>query len=171
MNPVLNRLILIATTIFFASCAGVMKRPSGSQNRFSNQSEKASVRSPLSNEQNILQELTGRTPAGSPSEAVLKNAPMPVRHYYAGQRAAEQKNYIMAIKHFNTVIKKYPNSAQVKPALLAKAKIYKEMGLIEPAQFNMQMAQRKINFKSKSRIVKNSIRKNSTNSDSPTVIK
>lgn len=93
----------------------------------------------------LVEELTGKkqTPAAAQSAAYLKNAPLPVKHYVAGQQAMEQKNYILAIKHFNTVIKKYPTSAQVKPALIAKAKVYQEMGLQPQAQRNLKLAQLK----------------------------
>jgi tetratricopeptide (TPR) repeat protein len=102
----------------------------------------------------LMEELTGQKAV--PSKTVvqqnnLRQAPLPVQHFMAGQKAAEEKNYILAIKHFNTVIKNYPLSAQVKPALLAKAKVYEEMGLKAQANRNIQLAQlktpQKINLK------------------------
>ena len=96
------------------------------------------------NDKKLMEELTGKksAPVAAPAPN-LKNAPLSVQHFAAGQRAMEQKNYILAIKHFNTVIKKYPMSAQVKPALVAKAKVYQEMGLQPQAQRNLKLAQLK----------------------------
>lgn len=98
------------------------------------------MRSPL-NEKALIQELTGKAVSNLPTQQELKNKPLSTQHYFAGLRSAESKNYIMAIKHFNTVLKKYPRSAEVKSAFEAKAKVYKEMGLAEPASLNMRMAQ------------------------------
>ncbi len=98
-------------------------------------------------EKSLVEELTGKKDfAATLSSSNLKKAPLPVQHYVAGKKAAEQKNYILAIKHFNTILKKYPQSAQVKPTLVAKAKIYQEMGLKSQAIHNLQMAQQKNQF-------------------------
>ncbi|MBC7464509.1 MAG: hypothetical protein H7256_00830 [Bdellovibrio sp.] len=102
------------------------------------------MKSSALSEKNLVEELTGKKTAPVAAQPVnLKNAPLSVQHFAAGQRAMEQKNYILAIKHFNTVIKKYPMSAQVKPALVAKAKVYQEMGLQPQAQRNLKLAQLK----------------------------
>ena len=107
-----------------------------------------SMKSSALSEKSLTEELTGKKSVTQISPATnLKKAPLPVQHYFAGQRAAEQKNYIMAIKHYNTVLKKYPRSNQVKLALLAKAKVYKEMGLQTQAVHNLQMAQQKVPMK------------------------
>ncbi|MBC7743327.1 MAG: hypothetical protein H7061_14105 [Bdellovibrionaceae bacterium] len=147
---------LFLFSLAFAGCVSGLKKSTVGNSSINNRIQRASIKSPVNNEKRIMEELTGQERATGPAAADLKNAPLPTRHFYAGQRAALQKNYIMAIKHFNTVIKKYPNSNQVKPALLAKAQVYKEMGLAEPAQLNMTLAQRKINFKPKKQIVRNS---------------
>ena len=97
--------------------------------------------SPLAKEQEIMKELTGKAASNIPTQAQLKNKPLPTQHYFAGLRAYESKNYIKAIKHFNTVLKKYPQAPEVKLSFVAKAKIYNEMGLEEPAQLNLKMAQ------------------------------
>ena len=92
----------------------------------------------------LIEELTGKkNNQQSKASKKLKNAPLPIQHYLAGKKAAQEKNYILAIKHFNTVLKKYPGSAQVTPALLAKAKVYQEMGLMPQAAHNTRMAQQK----------------------------
>ncbi len=95
-------------------------------------------------EKSLVEELTGKKDiAATVSSNNLKKAPLPVQHFVAGKKAAEQKNYILAIKHFNTILKKYPQSAQVKPTLVAKATVYQEMGLNPQAKHNLQMAQQK----------------------------
>ncbi len=93
----------------------------------------------ITSDQKIMQELTGKSDVKF-SQADLKKQPLPVQHLFAGEKAAQQKKYIMAIKHFNTVIKKYPRSAEMKKALVAKSNMYKEMGLSEPSQLNMSLA-------------------------------
>ena len=97
----------------------------------------------VTSDQKIMQELTGRIDKPFFSKSELKKQPLSTQHFYAGQKYAEQKNYIMAIKHFNSVVKNYPRSPEVKKALLAKAQIYQQMGLTEPAQLNLRMAQNK----------------------------
>lgn len=92
------------------------------------------------NDKALLEELTGKKSA---TVQKSKKSPLSVRHYQAGKAAAAQKNYILAIKHFNTVIKNYPKSVEVKSALVAKAQIYKEMGLQDQANRNLKMAQTK----------------------------
>ncbi len=92
-------------------------------------------------EKNLVEELTGKKASTELSASELRKAPLSVQHYVAGQRAAGQKNYILAIKHFNTVIQKYPRSQQVASSLLAKAQIYKEMGLQPQAERNLKLAQ------------------------------
>lgn len=96
------------------------------------------------NEKSLIEELTGKKDVAVTISSInLKKAPLPLQHYVAGKKAAEQKNYILAIKHFNTVLKKYPQSAQVGPTLTAKAMVYQEMGLKSQASHNLSMAQKK----------------------------
>ena len=98
-------------------------------------------RSKILSDKNLMEELTGKKTSSIPAAKDLRKAPLPVQHYFAGQRAATEKNYILAIKHFNTVIQKYPQSAQAPNALIAKAQIYKEMGLQPQAERNLKLAQ------------------------------
>lgn len=95
------------------------------------------------NNKSLLEELTGKKSKVPYTEAQLKKMPLSTQHYYAGVRAAESKNYILAIKQYNTVIKRYPNSKDVKAALIAKSNLYKEMGLKEPASLNLRLAAQK----------------------------
>jgi hypothetical protein len=132
-----------------ASCAQSAKNRTPAFSKNANQG--LQLKSPLSSEQKIIEELTGKAVSRLPSAGDLKNKPLSTQHYFAGLRAAEVKNYIVAIKQFNTVLKKYPQSKEVKLAFSAKAKVYNEMGLTEPASLNMRLAKSQKNIKSKSR--------------------
>ena len=90
---------------------------------------------------NSLEELTGKKSKIPYSDAQLKKMPLSAQHYYAGLKAAEAKNYILAIKQYNTVVKRYSKSKEVRLALIAKSNLYKEMGLREPASLNLKLAQ------------------------------
>lgn len=132
--------ILLATIVFFINSYGFAKVNSS----VAPTNTKASVIT----DNALIEELTGKKDNQQTiASKKLKNAPLPIQHYLAGKKAAQEKNYILAIKHFNTVLKKYPQSAQVTPALLAKAKVYQEMGLIPQAAHNMRMAQQKAQVK------------------------
>lgn len=98
----------------------------------------------------LLEELTGTTTRNQPKNETrnsnlnkLDNAatlPMSKRHLNAGFKAFTNKNYILALKHYNTVIIKYAKSDDVKEAYLAKAQLYSEIGLNEQAQLNTKLA-------------------------------
>ncbi len=121
-------LLLLNSSVAFAEVNHVIQK---------NQNMKNSA---LSDEA-LTEELTGRKESLQISSSDLKKSPLPVQHFIAGQKAAASKNYILAIKHFNTVIQNYPQSNQVRPALLAKASVYKEMGLQPQAERNFKLAQ------------------------------
>lgn len=99
----------------------------------------------------LLEELTGKksaTTAQASASAVktqpvkpAENIPVSRRHLNAGFQAYTKKDYITALKHYNTILVKHAKSAEVKSAYLAKAKLYQEMGLIEQAQYNVKLAQ------------------------------
>jgi hypothetical protein len=99
----------------------------------------------------LLEELTGQKPKISsevksnentvsntiPSDFKASRSQM---HLNAGFQAFTRKDYIKALKHYNTVIVNHSNSPEVKSAYLAKAKLYQEMGLFEQAQLNVKLA-------------------------------
>lgn len=94
----------------------------------------------------LLEELTGKKAkvaapgvAGKATPAV-QQVPSKL-HLNAGYQAYVKKDYILALKHYNTVLAKYPHSAEVRLTYMAKAKLYNEMGLVEPAQRNYKLAQ------------------------------
>lgn len=92
-------------------------------------------------EKTLIEELTGKKSLVPSKVSHFKKGPLPLQHFMAGQQAAAQKNYILAIKHFNTVIQKYPQSGEVIKALVAKAQVYTAMGLKSQAQRNLKLAQ------------------------------
>ncbi len=95
----------------------------------------------------LLEELTGRKATAKASGAVSNAAPVVKQvpsklHLNAGYQAYIKKDYILALKHYNTVLAKYPKSAEVRLTYMAKAKLYNEMGLVEPAERNYKLAER-----------------------------
>ena len=102
-------------------------------------------------DQKLLEELTGKKsaisavakPQATVTTATQKNvAAVPVSRKLldAGFFAFTKKDYISALKHYNTIIVKYPKSNELHLAYLAKAKLYQAMGLIEQAQYNIKLA-------------------------------
>jgi hypothetical protein len=53
------------------------------------------------------------------------------------RESRSQKNYILAIKRFNFILKYYSKTSEAKTALAEKASLYKEMGLNEQATYNL----------------------------------
>lgn len=111
----------------------------------------ASVSSKANEKAKLLEELTGKKAApvaaevGAPvaAQPAIAAAPVAVsrKHLNAGFQAYTKKDYITALKHYNTIVVKHAKSPEVKSAYLAKAKLYQEMGLIEQAQYNVKLAQ------------------------------
>jgi len=95
-------------------------------------------------QQKLLEELTGKKVA--PPVAAQKAAPAvdkrPITRKLldAGFHAFTKKDYIGALKYYNTIIVKYPKSNELQLAYLAKSKLYNEMGLIDQAKLNLQIA-------------------------------
>lgn len=94
-----------------------------------------------SEDEKLMEELSGKS-SNKPA-AVLQQkttASISERHLSAGLNAFKSKNYILALKHYNTVIIKHSKSKEVKSAFLSKAKLYAEMGLEEQAERNLRLA-------------------------------
>ncbi len=133
---------VIVSIVFLVSITALANKNSNLNSKVPANPSRGFQKSSALSEMSLTEELTGKkvlTP--SAKAAQLKKAPLPLQHYAAGKNAATKKNYILAIKHFNTILKKYPQSAQVKAALLAKANVYKEMGLQPQAMHNLRIAQ------------------------------
>ena len=60
------------------------------------------------------------------------------------REAKNEKNYILAIKRYNFILKYFSKTAQARQALLDKSQIYKDMGLEEQAQYNKTRAQKMV---------------------------
>ncbi len=74
--------------------------------------------------------------------------------------AQSEKNYILALKRYNAVIARFSNSKLAQTAYFGKADLYKKMGLVQQAQYNMRVAQQykvvnKAKVKSNIAVVKN----------------
>lgn len=94
-----------------------------------------------SEDQQLMEELTGNSQVKvTSSKSALKKMSPSEKHLFAGLDAFGSKNYILALKHYNTIISKYPKTKEVRFAYIAKSKLYKEMGLREPAILNSRMA-------------------------------
>lgn len=107
-------------------------------------------------EAKLLEELTGKK-AAVPAKNVTPVQPQKMSAVASAAKAPSQKtisrklldsgffaytkkDYISALKHYNTIIVKYPKSQEYRLAYLAKAKLYNEMGLAEQAQLNLKIA-------------------------------
>ncbi len=92
-------------------------------------------------DEKLMEELSGKVKAMQPVKNIKAvAATISEQHLFAGLDAFTKKNYIMALKHFNTVILKHSQSKEVRSAYLAKAKLYNEIGLKDQAQLNSQLA-------------------------------
>lgn len=94
-------------------------------------------------QQKLMEELTGKKALVAPKPAVQLNPAQPEvsRHLLdAGFFAFTKKDYISALKHYNTIIVKYPKSKELHLAYLAKSKLYSQMGLTDQARLNLQIA-------------------------------
>lgn len=60
------------------------------------------------------------------------------------REAKNEKNYILAIKRYNFILKYFSKTAQARQALLDKSQIYKDMGLEEQAQYNKTRAEKMV---------------------------
>ena len=94
----------------------------------------------------LMEELSGHKKSAvvaiKPATATARPATSTLseKHLFAGLDAFKVKNYILALKHYNTVILKHAKSKEVRSAYLAKSKLYTEMGLQDQSIHNLQMA-------------------------------
>lgn len=80
------------------------------------------------------EELTGKKPL------TRKDAPKQILEL--ARDAKWKKDYITAIKRYNTLIVKFPKAPEVRKAYLDKAQLYKEMGLKQQSQYNLEKAKK-----------------------------
>jgi hypothetical protein len=133
-----QKILLLITSFFFFTNAAVAA--------VQNSNKKPN------DEQKLLEELTGKkavaakpaitlTASAKAAPAVAANErPVSRKLLDAGFYAFTKKDYISALKHYNTIIVKHPKSNELQLAYLGKSKLYNEMGLIEQAKLNLQIA-------------------------------
>lgn len=87
---------------------------------------------PASQAQSLAEKLTGRTDISKlkPAQKALVLA----------RQSRDERNYILAIKRYNFIIKHFPKTLEARTAHLDKASLYKKMGLEQPAVFNQKRA-------------------------------
>lgn len=95
-------------------------------------------------EDKLIEELSGISKKAATVKpvkaAITAVTTLSEKHLFAGLEAFKKKNYILALKHYNTVIIKHSHSKDVKSAFIAKSRLYAEMGLLEQSQQNLQKA-------------------------------
>lgn len=95
---------------------------------------KALSANPALAQKSIYEELTGKKRL--PSKYV------PAQILELARDAKWKRDYITALKRYNTLIVKYPKSKEVRAAYLDKAALYKEMGLVEQSKYNAKKAKK-----------------------------
>lgn len=95
---------------------------------------KQSASNPALTQKTIYEELTGHKG--------LSAKQAPARILEMARDAKWKRDYVTALKRYNTIIVKYPKSREVRQAYLDKAALYKEMGLLEQSKYNMQKAKK-----------------------------
>lgn len=95
------------------------------------------------NEQNFLyQQLTGQK---TKTSTVDKTQASAEKALMLARQSKKQKDYILAIKRYNFILKYYAKTPQAKMALIDKSDMYKEMGLPEQAAYNQKRVANMIN--------------------------
>lgn len=95
-----------------------------------------------SDNEKLIEELTGKNSKAK----IFKNSDSVIslseQYLKSGRTALKQKDYILALKFFNTIIQKFPKSAEVQQAYLHKSKLYSMMGLPDQAELNYKLAEK-----------------------------
>lgn len=92
---------------------------------------------PTPREQALYEQLAGssKTPVAPTSNKITASA---AKALTLARQSRSEKNYILAIKRYNFILKYYSKTSQAKTALSDKASLYKEMGLTEQAAYNQK---------------------------------
>lgn len=80
----------------------------------------------------LYEELTGQK---------LAHEKAPTKILQLARQSKAEKNYALALKRYNTLIKRFPNAIEVQTAYYDKSLMYSEMGLVEQSKFNLKRAQ------------------------------
>jgi hypothetical protein len=146
-------LLITLVSFLFLSCQSLSKnfKSTASKNSVATPTEKnnaknnakrnpqtAIAKQPASNpalaQKTIYEELTGKKG--------LSAKQMPARVLDMARDARWKRDYVTALKRYNTIIVKYPKSKEVRQAYLDKAALYKEMGLLQQSKYNSEKAKR-----------------------------
>lgn len=65
------------------------------------------------------------------------------------RKSRDEKNYVLAIKRYNYIIKNFSTTPEYVTALFDKSAIYKKMGFEQPAVYNFKKAQTLATVKNK----------------------
>lgn len=78
----------------------------------------------------VFKDLTGKntTVAVTKSAQILKLA----------RESKSQKNYVLAIKRYNTLLVKFPKAKEIPYVYLDKSQMYRELGLVEQSELNLK---------------------------------
>ncbi len=95
---------------------------------------KKSAANPALGQKSIYEELTGKK-GGAVKEA-------PTRILALARDAKWKRDYVTALKRYNTIVVKYPKSKEARQAYLDKAALYREMGLLQQSKYNMEKAKK-----------------------------
>jgi hypothetical protein len=126
-------LLIILSSLFFLGCQTGGKTSREPMMKKNNVSKPVKVEAnKVLTQKSIYEELTGKKG--------LTSKQMPRRILELARDAKWRRDYVTALKRYNTLIVKYPKSAEVKEAYLDKAALYKEMGLMPQSKFNLQKA-------------------------------
>lgn len=97
---------------------------------------------PTSREQALYEQLAGKNAPESVTNKVMASADKALK---LARVSRSEKNYILAIKRYNFILKYYPKTQQAKLALVDKVSLYKEMNLSEPANYNQKKLMSQVN--------------------------
>lgn len=90
---------------------------------------------PTAREQALYEQLAGKN---APAQASSKVTASADKALILARQSRVERNYILAIKRYNFILKYYPKTQQAKLALVDKVSLYKEMNLSEPANYNQK---------------------------------
>ncbi len=130
-------LSFILCCVLFSGCQSFNKNNSSRTKSVKNTTHVARQKSKINadekwlSKESIYQELTGQK---------INSQQVGVKLLKMAEQAQSEKNYILALKRYNTVIARFPQSKLAQSALLGKADLYKKMGLGQQAQYNARLA-------------------------------
>jgi hypothetical protein len=89
---------------------------------------------PTSEAKTEIEKLTGRSTL---KKTALKPAD---KALMMARESRDQKNYVLAIKRYNYILKNFAKTPQAAAALTDKSAIYTKMGFAKPAEYNLKKA-------------------------------